>query len=283
MSSIPKIKVDGLQVPAFMYGTAWKEDETTRCVLDAINAGFRAIDTANQRKHYNEQGVGKALQRAYDSNLVQRSDLFLQTKYTYIAGQDSRLPYDPQADFATQVAQSFAKSQEHLGTDVIDSYVLHGPSRRAGLSDDDWQVWGAMEAIKNAGHVRVLGVSNVGLDQIKQLVQHAEIKPSFVQNRCYAQTGWDKNVRSYCREQDIVYQGFSLLTANQPIFSDPWFHELLQTRKMTAAQAVFRFATQVGMLPLTGTTDPAHMLEDLQCFQADLSPDEISKMETILL
>src|SRR5688572_2377028 len=117
-------------VPAFWYGTAWKEDRTEALTALALAAGFRAIDTANQRKHYHEAGVGAAIAKSG----IARDALYLQTKFTHAPGQDSRLPYDPNAPIAQQVAQSFRSSLEHLGTTYIDSYVLHGPSTPVGLA-----------------------------------------------------------------------------------------------------------------------------------------------------
>ena len=116
-------------LPLIMYGTAWKEDRTQALVLEAIATGFRAFDTANQRKHYVEEEVGAAVRNAIASGTVTREDLFLQTKFTYQRGQDYRLPYDPDCDLTTQVRQSIASSLEHLGVARIDRYILHGPPR----------------------------------------------------------------------------------------------------------------------------------------------------------
>src|SRR5687768_9478802 len=123
-----------LQLPDFLYGTAWKEDQTQRLVELALQQGFRGIDTANQRKHYHEAAVGHAIAAAIQRGLVRREDIFLQTKFTFQAGQDHRLPYDPAAPIASQVQQSFASSLTHLGVETIDSYLLHGPSQRTGLA-----------------------------------------------------------------------------------------------------------------------------------------------------
>src|SRR6185436_13642708 len=112
--------------PKFIYGTAWKKDATTELVRKAVKAGFRAIDTANQAKHYSEALVGEAL-AALAREGIHRDSLWLQTKFTSVSGQDERLPYDPQADITTQVQQSFESSLKHLGTDRVDSYLLHGP------------------------------------------------------------------------------------------------------------------------------------------------------------
>src|SRR4051812_43812417 len=145
------LSVDGVRVPRFLYGTAWKEDETERLAGLALRQGFRGIDTANQRKHYDEAAVGRAVVASIASGLLAREDLFLQTKFTFREGQDHRLPYDPRAPIGVQVEQSFASSLEHLGTEAIDSYLLHGPSQRAGLSSADWDAWRAMEALHEGG------------------------------------------------------------------------------------------------------------------------------------
>src|ERR1700683_2780877 len=109
-------------LPLFLYGTAWKEERTSALVELALHQGFRGIDTANQRRHYFEEGVGKGLAAAYRVGVVTRADLFLQTKFTYRPGQDGRLPYDPAASLSVQVAQSLASSLEHLGADHVDSF-----------------------------------------------------------------------------------------------------------------------------------------------------------------
>src|ERR687887_462218 len=144
--------------PRFLYGTAWKEERTAALTELALRIGFRGIDTANQRRHYFEAAVGEGLEAAYRAGVVTRADLFLQTKFTYQGGQDHRLPYDPGADLSTQVAQSMASSLEHLGTDRVDSYVLHGPAAGHGWTDDDAEVWAAMVRERDAGHTRLLGV-----------------------------------------------------------------------------------------------------------------------------
>ncbi len=260
---------------SFLYGTAWKEDDTERCVRDALAAGFRGIDTANQRKHYFEAAVGRGIA----ASGIARADLFLQTKFTFVDGQDHRLPFDPNAPIATQVAQSFASSLEHFGTDYLDSLVLHGPSQYAGLGADDHEAWRAMEKLAEAGGVRALGASNVNAQQIEDLVHFARVKPTYVQNRCYAKTGWDHVAREVCKRHGIIYQGFSLLTANRQVLAHRGVQDIAKRHGKTTAQIVFRFAQQVGMLPLTGTTKPEHMWQDLAIEDVTLSPDEVALIE----
>ena len=198
-----------------------------------------------------------------------------------MGGQDHRLPYDPRADFPTQVRQSFASSLQHLRTDYIDSYVLHGPSISRGLSDPDYAVWREMEALCREGQTRFLGVSNVNLDQLRLLLQAAVIQPRFVQNRCFAVTRWDQDIRELCVARGIVYQAFSLLTANPQVFRQPELHAIARRHQKTLAQVVFRFAQEAGMLPLTGTTDAGHMREDLDSATFLLAEDEIGLIETL--
>jgi diketogulonate reductase-like aldo/keto reductase len=268
-------------IPNFLYGTAWKEERTASLVELALRAGFRGIDTANQRRHYFEAGVGQALAAAYRAGLVTRAELFLQTKFTYRPGQDHRLPYDPSAPLSVQVPQSMASSLEHLGTEYVDSYVLHGPASNYGWTDADSEVWQAMKRERDAGRTRLLGVSNVSSQHLKQMAaSHNEI-PAFVQNRCYARTGWDRDVRSFCREHKIVYQGFSLLTANVEVLYHPFFGKLASRANATPAQIIFAFARAIGMLPLTGTSNPEHMKRDLESFSIELSAEEVQEIERL--
>jgi len=256
-------------IPSFMYGTA-------------VASGFRAIDTANQLIHYEEALVGEALQ-AVAKKGIKRDTLFLQTKFTSVGGQGGRTPYDPSADLATQVRQSFDSSLTHLCTEYVDSYVLHGPYSRRRLGEADWEVWAAMEDLYQSGKTKMIGISNVTAGQLAQLCEQANLKPMVVQNRCFAALGWDKEVREICQAEGIIYQGFSLLTANREVLAHPEIRTIAKRLGAGTAQIIFRFAMQIGMLPLTGTTSQQHMKEDLQAEQLALSTEEIERMETIAL
>jgi diketogulonate reductase-like aldo/keto reductase len=279
MPSDRTCNVRGVAVPRLMYGTAWKEDRTQALVLKAIATGFRAFDTANQRKHYVEEEVGAAVKSAIGLGTVKRTDLFLQTKFTYQQNQDHRLPYDPDCDLTTQVRQSIASSLEHLGVTRLDSYVLHGPSQSSGLGQADWETWRAMEDAIDEGLVGLLGISNVSVEQLDTLIGGARIRPVFVQNRCLARASWDAEVRALCQKQHVIYQAFSLLSGNRQFLLKPRVTEIARNHNKTVPQVVYRFALQLGMLPLTGTTDGAHMRQDLDIFDFTLTGDET---ETLL-
>jgi diketogulonate reductase-like aldo/keto reductase len=263
-----------------MYGTAWKKERTTDCVVRAVKAGFRAIDTANQPKHYSEPLVGEALLQLKKKG-IDRKDLFLQTKFTPIDGQGTEIPYDPDADYATQVEQSFQSSLEHLQTDFLDSYLLHGPYTYPGLSNADFEVWETMEKIYKSGKTKAIGISNVILGQLELLTKNANVKPMVVQNRCYASRLWDKEVREFCKANGVIYQGFSLLTANVPILHDLRIQKIAERVKLSPMQVIFVFARQIGMLPLTGTTNDQHMKDDLETSKFELTSDEVAFIETV--
>jgi diketogulonate reductase-like aldo/keto reductase len=262
--------------PSIIYGTAWKEDRTRALTWQAIGTGFRAIDTANQRKHYVEEAVGAAIQHAMSSGLVTRGDLFIQTKFTYPGGQDHRMPYDPNSDIRTQVRQSILSSLEHLGITYIDSYLLHGPSRRTGLGLVDLETWRAMENAVDENVVGSLGISNVHVDQLAAFLSCARIRPTFVQNRCFAAARWDQEVRTLCRTENIVYQGFALLSGNRNLLQTPYVQSIAKRHGKTAEQVIYRFVIQLGIVPLTGTTDREHMREALEVLDFTLPKEDMN-------
>ena len=278
----PEIKLNTANqiIPSFIYGTAWKKEATAHLVLQAISAGFVAIDTANQIKHYDESLVGEALLSLFNQG-IKRETLFLQTKFTPVNGQDHRTPYNASDNITTQVEQSFNSSLKHLHTNYIDSYLLHGPYSGNGLIEEDWEAWKAIEGIYKSGKTKMIGVSNVNAEQLSLLCDRATIKPMTVQNRCYSSMGWDKEVRKICRDHNIVYQGFSLLTANQHTLMHPKIRAIANRLNTGPEQVIFRFAKQIGILPLTGTTNRQHMEEDLKSENLEISMDETELIGTL--
>ncbi len=266
----------GVQIPKIIYGTAWKKDSTAALVEQAIRLGFRGIDTACQPKHYNEAGVGDGLQQG-----VGRSELYLQSKFTPLNGQDPmNVPYDPEASLSEQVAQSFQTSLKNLQTSYLDCLVLHSPLASHPLT---LQVWRAMEQIFDANGAKQLGISNCYDFQLfEQLYRDARIKPAVIQNRFYAQTGYDRTLRDFCNQHQVIYQSFWTLTANPHVLADKTLKSLAAKYQRSAAQLFFRYLTQIGIIPLTGTTSEFHMREDLAIFDFELDGDECGTVEKLL-
>ena len=270
----------GVAMPPVIYGTAWKKERTADLVVKAVSAGFRGIDTACQPKHYEEQLVGEALEQLGEKG-IDRNTLFVQTKFTPLPGQDPRrVPYDVDAGIEVQVAQSFEASRRNLRTGYVDSLVLHSPiSPYRQLL----QVWGAMENLHRDGGARQLGISNCYDPRLLQaLYDDAAVKPAVVQNRFYRQTGHDAALRQWCSEKGIVYQSFWTLTANPDVLASSTVRTLAGRYGKTEAQVFFRYCTQIGIVPLTGTTSERHMQEDLAIFGFELSPDDLLGISRLL-
>ena len=149
-----------------------------------------------------------------------------------------------------------------------------------GLDAADWEAWRAMEAIHTSGRARLLGVSNVSLEQLDFCAQQARVRPRFVQNRCFAVRGWDRDCRS-CSANQIIYQGFSLLTANGEASEDPPGADCPASWPLDHSDRI-SVRVDVGMLPLTGTTSAEHMRTDLDVFDFHLNKDEIECIETLV-
>jgi diketogulonate reductase-like aldo/keto reductase len=268
------------EIPSYFYGTAWKEDDTAELVKAALVSGFRAIDTANQRKHYHEEGAGQGIAQFLKESGVKRDELFIQTKFTYARGQDHRKPYDESHAYEKQVTSSFASSLEHLKTDYIDSYILHGPYSIL-VGDEDHETWSAMEGFVHSGQAGYLGVSNVGPQQLLAICEYSKVKPHFVQNRCFARLGWDREIREICQSHNILYQGFSLLTANQYELQHEEITRIAKKYGKTIPQIIFKFSHQLGIICLTGTTQMKHMQDNLSIGDFELTKDELLFIENI--
>ncbi len=271
------IETQTAKMPKIIYGTAWKKEQTTRLVVEALKAGFRGIDTACQPKHYAEPLVGDALMLSG----IKREELFVQTKFTPLDGQDpDTVPYDKNASLTEQVAQSFEVSKKNLKTTYIDSLLLHSPLFPFSHL---LEVWRAMEAIYKRGEVLQLGISNCyDLGVLKRLYDEADIKPAVVQNRFYAQSDYDMELRQWCLKHDIVYQSFWSLTANPHILGSETVMRLAMKYRKSEAEIFFAYLISQHITPLSGTTSQAHMQQDLKACEISLNDEEIRTITSLL-
>ncbi|MGB5750446.1 MAG: aldo/keto reductase [Desulfobacterales bacterium] len=270
----------GLKMPRIIYGTAWKKERTADLVVKAIQAGFRGIDTACQPKHYNEPLIGAALHRL-KSDGIQREALFLQTKFTPLSGQDpAQVPYNKNSPIELQVAQSFEASKKNLQTEYVDCLVLHSPMAHHSLL---MKVWNAMEEIQRTGGAHHLGISNCyDTEVLRVLYADANVKPAVVQNRFYQETGYDADLRHWCAIHEVIYQSFWTLTANPHILASSMVRTIAQQHNKTEAQIFFRYLSQSGIVPLTGTCSEKHMSEDLSIFDFELSSEDLKDVSLLL-
>lgn len=249
--------------------------------MATLTLGFHKADTACQPKHYDEAGVVKGVASCIETGLVTREELYLQTKFTPLNGQDPlRIPYDAKASLSDQVKQSFECSLQNLQTHYLDCLVLHSPLAN---QQQLLEVWRAMEEIFRLGGAKQLGISNCyALETLTFLYESVEIKPAIIQNRFYADTHYDRNLREFCRPRDILYQSFWTLTANPGVLAHATLKALTVKYRRTSAQLFFRYLTQLGIIPLTGTTSEQHLRDDLAIFDFELTTAECLQIDALL-
>lgn len=270
-----------IKVPKMIYGTAWKKDKTSSFVYQALKEGFRGVDTAGQPKHYQEKLVGDAIKKAIDEDIVKRDELYIQTKFTPLEGQDiNNMPYLASDELKTQIEKSFNNSKKNLKTDFIDSYILHSPIFPGEKLIEAWQVMQSFYYNKEVGQ---LGISNCyDLDVLIYLYNYSEVKPSIIQNRFYSQTGYDKEIRTWCKNKGILYQSFWSLTANPHILESKKLKEIAKKYNKTVEQIFYKFLNEIEIVPLNGTTSQEHMKIDFDIKNIILKKEEITQIEKLL-
>ncbi|RPD52341.1 Aldo/keto reductase [Lentinus tigrinus ALCF2SS1-6] len=254
-----------------IYGTAWKKERTTALVVSAVLHGFRAIDTACQPKHYREDLVGAALQTLYDAHGFKREDLYIQTKYTPIGGQDQSqpLPYDPRADIPEQIQASVQTSLKNLRTSYLDGLLLHSP---LGSIAQTVTAWRTLVSLQASGVVHKIGVSNTyDVAILETLEREGGRRPDVVQNRWFEGNQWNNDVWAYCVKHGIQYQSFWTLSGSPSLLSHPAMRAISSAKGCTDAQVLFKIAQTHGVTPLCGTTNEQHMDEALAVEKLDFS------------
>ena len=250
--------------PHLIYGTAWKKEDTAKYVESAVKTGFRFIDTACQPKHYNERGVGYGWTSAARELGLTRSDMWLQTKFTSVDGQDkNNIPYDPDAPIEEQIKTSLHTSLRNLQTSYLDSWVMHSPMKNIDLT---MQAWRVMEEAVDQGRVRQLGMSNCySLEEFKMIYDKARIKPAVLQNRFYETSNFDTELRQFCKDKGIFYQSFWTLTANRKALGTHQAKEMAEAHHLTPQTYMYAFLMSLGYItPLSGTTSSIHMAQDVE-------------------
>jgi len=256
-----------ISLPPFIYGTAWKKELTTPLVQQALQSGFTAIDTACQPRHYREDLVGEGVRKylASTGGRLRRSDLYVQSKFTSINGQDpNNVPYNPESSLTDQVQTSVATSLRNFTVSdseapYLDSLILHSPMPSM---HETLEVWQALEQYV-PDKIRNLGISNTNLYTLMELYERANVKPAVVQNRFYADTKHDIAVRKFCVEKGMIYQSFWTLTANPQLLRAKVVQDLARSVQIEPPNALYCLALGLGnTVILNGTKSEQHMRTD---------------------
>ncbi|KAI1460854.1 Aldo/keto reductase [Annulohypoxylon moriforme] len=263
-----------MRMPKMLYGTAWKGEKTSDDVYLALKSGFRGIDTAAQPRHYKEALVGAGVKKAMREGIVKRGDIWIQTKFTPITSQDlnDEIPYDPLAPLVEQIHASIASSLRNFNCvdsqePYIDCLILHVP---LSTFEDTITVWKTLEMY--VPHtIRTLGISNSPLRYVHYLCTLPEItiRPICVQNRFYAGNCWERDLRAYLRPLGIMFQAFWVLPGNPRYREFAPLQRLAGFASVEMPIALYSLVLGLnGVAVLDGTTDEAHMKEDIEGIKA---------------
>ncbi|KAF1913115.1 aldo-keto reductase-like protein [Ampelomyces quisqualis] len=254
----------------FVYGTAWKKERTTEIVKTAISSGFRVLDTAAQPKHYREDLVGKAVRECTQDGFVQRSDIFVQTKFTAPQGQDpDNMPYNPENDLETQIRTSVLQSLRHfqsselsdsIGDSYLDCLLLHSP---LPTLEETLEAWTILQSYV-PDRIRYLGISNVPLSVLKIIYRYATVKPAIVQKRFCLDNHYDSDLRQFCKQKGIVFQSFWTLTANPGLLEGEATGRLSNACCVSREVALYALISNLGIMVLNGTSSKERMVEDIE-------------------
>lgn len=249
---------NGIRMPMLGYGVYQvSNEECERCVLDAIDVGYRSVDTA--QAYHNEEAVGKAIEKCG----VPRSELFLTTKVWI-----SNAGYE-------KAKASIDMSLQNLRTDYIDLLLIHQPF------GDYYGTWRAMEEAYRAGKLRAIGVSNFYPDRLVDLCQFVNIKPMVnqVETHVFQQ---QTQAREWMNKYGVAHESWGpFAEGRKDFFTDPVLCDIGQKYQKSAAQIALRFLIQRGVIVIPKSTHKERMKENFEIFNFTLTEGDMQKIAAL--
>ncbi|MFJ2705273.1 aldo/keto reductase [Streptomyces sp. NPDC087428] len=248
---------DGRTVPAVGLGT-WPldDDAAERAVAGALGLGYRLVDTA--LNYGNETGTGRGIARSG----VPREDVFVTTK---VPGRHQG--YE-------KTLASFEESRSNLGLSYVDLYLIHWPLPRVDLYVDTWK---AMIRLREEGLVRSIGVSNFTADHLARLERETGVLPAVNQIEMHPRLPQEE-LRAVHAAKGIVTESWSPLGRGRDLLADPGLVAIAGAHGVTPGQAVLRWHTQLGAVPIPKSADPGRQRENLDLFGFELTADELARI-----
>ena len=259
--SVPNVVLNnGIEIPQLGFGV-WRvpSEETQEVVEVALEAGYRHIDTA--KLYGNEDGVGAAIK----ASGLDRDQVFVTSK---VWNDDQG--YE-------QTLRAFDSTMSELGFDVLDLYLIHWPVPSKGLAADTWR---AMEKLYHDGRIRAIGVSNFHGHHLEALMRTAEVRPTVnqVELHPYHQ---QRDVRDANDRLEIATEAWSPLAKGRELLDDPVVREIADRHDRTPAQVVLRWHLQHGTIVIPKSVTPSRIKENIDVFDFELDPTEISAVNGI--
>lgn len=251
---------NGVIMPQLGFGV-WQvpDTEATPAVAEALEAGYRSIDTA--AAYGNEGGVGEAIAQSD----VDRDDVFVTTKlWNTDHGYDSTL-------------RAFDESLRKLKLDVLDLYLIHWPTPARDLYVDTWK---AIVGLQKEGRVRAIGVSNFQPAHLRRLIDETGVVPAVnqVELHPYLQ---QSDLRVFHAQHGIETEAWSPLGQGGELLNDPVVTEIAARHQRSAAQVVLRWHVQLGTIVIPKSVTPARIRENIAVFDFELSDEEIAALSTL--
>lgn len=232
-------------------------EETERCVSDALEVGYRMIDTASS--YFNERQVGDALRRSG----LKREQVFVTTKLWV---QDYE--YD-------DALRAFDLSMTNLGLDYLDLYLLHKPY------GNYYAAWRAVERLYKEGRIRSIGVTSFSCERLQDLFLHNEVKPMVNQietNPLFQQ----REANAFMRQEGIQHEAWApFAEGRRDIFNNPTVKAIAGRHGKTAAQVMLRWLNQRGVVVIPKSVSKARMAENLDIFDFTLDDEEMRRMAVL--
>lgn len=245
---------NGIQMPSNGFGVFQINDSTQceQCVVDAIEAGYRLIDTASV--YGNEEAVGRAIKRCG----IPREELFITSKlWVQDAGYE-------------KTKQAIHTSLKKLNLDYLDLYLIHRPF------GDYYGAWRALEEAYAQGKIRAIGLSNFDSARIIDLIMNNKVLPAVVQVECHP-FYQQEELLTFLKEHHIQMEAWgSFAEGKKNIFENPLLKEIGQKYGKTTAQVILRWNIQRGIIPLTKSVHPSRMKENLNILDFELSCEDMN-------
>jgi 2,5-diketo-D-gluconate reductase A len=258
VTAIPQIELhDGVQIPQLGFGVFQDPPDDTRAVVEeALEAGYRHIDTA--AAYRNEKGVGEAIA----ASGIPREELFVTTKlWNSQQGHDEALA-------------AFESSLGRLGLDRVDLYLIHWPMPAEDLFVETWR---AFEKIHEEGGARTIGVSNFRVEDLERLEQETSTRPTVNQIELHP---WlqQAELRRWHAEHDVATEAWSPLAKSRHL-DDETIASIAAAHGKSPAQAILRWHLQLGDIVFPKSSTPDRIRENIDVFDFELSAEEMDRIE----
>lgn len=261
MTKVPNITLNtGAQIPQLGYGVFLvPADEVVEPVRNALQAGYRSIDTA--AAYGNEEGVGKAIAESG----IAREDLFITTKlWNDSQGYDKAL-------------QAFDDSLTRLGLDHVDLYLIHWPQPTRDLFVDTWK---ALEKVHAEGRAKAIGVSNFQIPHLRRLFEETDVVPALNQIELHPNLP-QSDLRAFHNEHGIATEAWSPLGRNNGLLDSDTVTSLAEKYDKAPGQIVLRWHVQLGNVTIPKSVTPARIEQNIDVFDFELADDDMAALTAL--